>query len=379
MKRYWPPFTYYFLYFVALAAFAPYGVLFWQSLGFTGPQIGILSFIPPVVMLLAAPLWTGLADDRHAHRLLLVVAIVGVAGIAAVVPLIRTFGAALIIAPLYAFFSAPIMSMSDAATMHSLLREGKPEMYGRVRVGGTLGWAIGAPLAGILVQAHGLAWGFWAYSVVMLIGLVAALRFTFPAETQRVSVWHGMREIARNREWVFFLLLGIVCGMGFASVNNYFFAYMAELGIGTAVAGLALTISTISEIPIMIWANRILGRFGSRGMLTLAVAATSIRLFLYAAFTAPGAILVLQLLNALTFPMFWIAGVAYASERAPKGMQASAQGLFGAATTGVGAALGGLLGGILLASVGGRAMYITFGFIVLVGLIVLSVLERKYK
>ena len=142
--------------------------------------------------------------------------------------------------------------------------------------------------------------------------------------------------------------------MGFAAVNTYLFAYLKELNIGTTLAGLALTVSTISEIPIMFFANRILARLGSRRMLTLAVAATGVRLLLYAVFTTPAAILVLQLVNGFTFPMFWIAGVAYASERAPKGMQASAQGLFGAATTGIGAALGGLLGGILIASVGGR-------------------------
>jgi PPP family 3-phenylpropionic acid transporter len=186
-----------------------------------------------------------------------------------------------------------------------------------------------------------------------------------------------MRDILRNREWFFFLLLGLVTGMGFASVNNYFFAYMEELNIGTALAGLALTISTVSEIPIMFFANRILARLGSRGMLTLSVAATGFRLLAYAAFTSPVGILVLQLVNGLTFPTFWIAGVAYANEHAPHGMQASAQGLFGAASMGVGAALGGLLAGILLESIGGEKMYAVFGVIVLVGLVVLTALERR--
>jgi hypothetical protein len=57
-------------------------------------------------------------------------------------------------------------------------------------------------------------------------------------------------------------------------------------------------------------------------------------------------------------------------------MEASAQGLFSAASMGVGAALGGLLGGILLGSIGGQKMYAVFGVIVLVGLVVLTALER---
>lgn len=375
MRRFWP-FSYYFLYFAALAAFAPYIVLYWQSLGFTGAQIGILSFIPPIVTLFAAPLWTGFADSRHAHRLLMALSIAGVSAVVALLPLVTTFGIALLMAPLYAFFMAPIVAMSDTATIHVLTEEGRPQMYGRLRIGGSFGWAIAGPLIGILVEAHGISWAFWTYAVLMLVGLLVSLGLRFPKDVQRVSVWRGMGELLRNREWTFFLLIGVTTGMGFAGVNNYLFAYLKELDIGTALAGVALTITIVSEIPIMFFANRILAQLGSRGMLMLAVAATGIRLLLYALFTTPAGILGFQLVNGLTFPMFWIAGVAYASERAPQGMQASAQGLFGAATTGVGAAVGGLLGGIILGSMGGRVMYTVFGAIVLGGLVTLTALER---
>ncbi len=377
MRRFWP-FSFYFLFFAALAGFAPYVVLYWQSLGFTGPQIGILTFIPPVVTLFAAPVWTGLADERHAHRLLMAVAIAGAAALVAALPFVTTFGVALLLGIAAAFFMAPIVAMSDTATMHILVQEGRPQMYGRLRIGGSFGWAIAAPLIGGLVALRGIPWAFWTYSAVMLVALLVALQLSLPARTRHASsVWRGMAELVRQRPWLYFLLIGIVTGMGFAVVNSYLFAYLGELGIGTGLAGLALTISTVSEIPIMFYANRILARFGSRRMLALAVAATGVRLLLYAVFTSPAGILIFQVLNGFTFPMYWIAGVAYASERAPKGMQASAQGLFGAATTGIGAALGGLAAGILMSSIGGRATFAIFGVIVLAGLAILTALESR--
>ncbi len=378
MRRFWP-FSFYFLFFAALAGFAPYVVLYWQSLQFTGPEIGILTFIPPVVTLFAAPLWTGLGDARHAHRLLMAVAIAGAAFMVALLPFIKTFPVALLAGTVGAFFMAPIVAMSDTATMHILVQEGRPQMYGRLRIGGSFGWAIAAPLIGALVALRGIPWAFWTYAAVMLVALLVALQLRFPAHIQRVSVWSGMRNLVRQREWFFFLMIGLVTGMGFAAVNSYLFAYLKELQIGTALAGIALTVSTISEIPIMFYANRILERLGSRRMLLLSVAMTGVRLLLYAVFTSPAGILVFQVLNGFTFPMYWIAGVAYANERAPKGMQASAQGLFGAATTGIGAALGGLLAGILLASVGGQVMYAVFGLIVLGGLLILTTLDRRHK
>lgn len=375
MRRIWP-FSFYFLYYAALGAFQPYIVLFWQSIGLTGAQIGALTFVTPIVVLVSSPLWTGTADARRIHRLLLTAAIAGGAAIVAVTPFVASFAAALLAAALFAFFTAPIVAMADSATISSLAAEGAAQMYGRVRLGGTFGWAIAAPLVGALVAAAGIPTAFRVYTAVMLVALFVGLQFRFPTQTVRVRVWQGMGRLIRQRAWVFFLLLGLFSGMGFAAINNYLFAYLQELGLSTTLSGLALTVSTISEIPIMFFANRLLARLGARGMLLLSMAATGLRLVLYAVFTSPAGILGFQLVNGFTFPTFWIAAVAYANENAPAGMEASAQGLFGAAVMGVGAALGGLLGGLLMEGMGGRGMYLVFGAIVLGGSVGVVVMER---
>jgi PPP family 3-phenylpropionic acid transporter len=74
----------------------------------------------------------------------------------------------------------------------------------------------------------------------------------------------------------------------------------------------------------------------------------------------------IQLLNGLTFPAMWMAGVAYAHERAPAGLTTSAQGMFSAMVFGIGSAAGGFLGGPLLEILGGRGLFMTYGVIVFV-------------
>jgi PPP family 3-phenylpropionic acid transporter len=107
------------------------------------------------------------------------------------------------------------------------------------------------------------------------------------------------------------------------------------------------------------------------------MAVTGIRLLLFAAVSAPAGVLAFQFLNGLTFPAVWVAGVSFAHENAPPGLRATAQGLFGAMIFGIGAAVGGLLGGLLLEAVGGRAMYGVFGLLVLASLALLAPLERR--
>jgi MFS family permease len=74
----------------------------------------------------------------------------------------------------------------------------------------------------------------------------------------------------------------------------------------------------------------------------------------------------------------WLAGVSYADENAPAGLKSSAQGLFGAMTFGVGAAVSGFIAGPMLASIGGRGMFLVFGIIILVGVGVAEGLRRLF-
>ena len=278
---------------------------------------------------------------------------------------------------LYSLLGSPIVSLSDSATMHMLGDE--RDQYGRVRMGGTFGWAMAAPLAGLLVENNGMQMAFWGYAAFMALALVVSQRLIFAdsADPTGAAARGGMRTLLRNRRWVLFLAMAFACGVGFASVNTYLFAYMQELGASAGVMGLALTLATLSELPVLFFADRLLKRLGSFGLLTLGMAVTGIRLLLFAAVSAPAGVLAFQFLNGLTFPAVWVAGVSFAYENAPPGLRATAQGLFGAMVFGFGAAVGGLLGGLLLEAVGGRAMYLVFGLLVLGSLALLAPLERR--
>ena len=254
---------------------------------------------------------------------------------------------------------------------------GQKDQYGRVRLGGTFGWGIAALVAGMAIQAYDLKLAFWGYAALMVLALLVCQRFVFSRAAAGASLRGGVRTLMANRRWVLFLALAFVGGMGFASVNTYLFAYMQELNASKTTMGLALTISTLSELPVLFFADRLLRRFGAHGLFVLAMGVTGIRLLLYAAVSFPAGVLVFQLLNGLTFPAAWVAGVSYADENAPPGMGATAQGLFGAMVFGFGAAAGGFLGGLLLESIGGRGMYLVFGLTVLASTAAITFAERR--
>jgi PPP family 3-phenylpropionic acid transporter len=100
-------------------------------------------------------------------------------------------------------------------------------------------------------------------------------------------------------------------------------------------------------------------------------------MLLFAASGTLSLVLFIQLLNGLTFPAMWVAGVSYADENAPAGMNTTAQGLFGAMVLGFGTAVGGFMGGPLLESMGGRGLYLVFGVVVLAITVVVALIQRR--
>lgn len=376
VKKIWP-FSYYLAYFAALSALSPFVALYYQSVGLTGPQIGLLVGLGPLVTLVGAPLWTGLADATRRHKLVMSLTTLGVVGLVLLIPALKNFGWLLGVVALYSFMAAPLASFADSATLAMLGRE--PEQYGRVRVGGTVGWGAMSLFLGGWLEQHGLLWIFWIYAGGMALTLLLIQGLTFKPIAVSASTPNNWRPFITNPHWALFLALALAGGMGMASVHTYLFVYMEEAGASKTLMGLTLTLSTISELPVMLFGDWLLRRLKSRGLLALATGVIGARLLLMAAFHTPTALLLTQVVHGLTFPALWIAGVSYAHEHAPAGMQATAQGLFNAMVFGIGASAGNFVGGLLLEAVGGRGLYFIFGMIVLTGLLLYIFLERRLR
>jgi MFS transporter, PPP family, 3-phenylpropionic acid transporter len=368
------PFIFYLLFYAAATFTLPNIVLYFQELGFSGAQIGLLAGIAPLITMIGAPIWTGLADAKKRHKLIMSLTILGAILINFIFPFAKALLPVILLVFVYSLFSSPIIALADSATMTMLA--GEKNLYGRVRLGGTIGWGLMAPMASIIIFSYGLKWAFWGYATVMILVLLISQKLSFGQQLENISLKWDIRKVLTNPRWVFFLILAVVGGVAFTTINSYLFPYMEELGISRSLFGITLLISTIGELPILFFSNRLLKRFGSYRLLIIGLTLTGVRLLLYAWLRFPLGIFLFQILNGMTFPMVWVAGVSYADENAPTGMKSTAQGLFGAMVFGIGAAIGGLVGGLMMGSIGGQWMYLITGSLVLVCVGLITLLDK---
>jgi PPP family 3-phenylpropionic acid transporter len=253
----------------------------------------------------------------------------------------------------------------------------RKDLYGRVRLGGTIGFGVVGTLAGALVEKSGLKIAFWSAACVFFIAFLVSQKLVYGGEAGRHAADRGrVSELLKNPHFLLFLLIAFSGGISFATLNTYLFPYMKALGAGESMMGLALTIGTIAEIPVLLFANRFIKRFDTYALVVFSIAMTGLRFLLLALVASPVLVLLVQLLNGLNYPLLAVAGVPYADEQAPQGLRATAQGLFSASLGGIGSAVGGFAGGLLIEGMGAKGMYLIFCVFVVFILAVVSLIRR---
>lgn len=329
----------------------PFLVLYYQDLGFSGTQIGLLTGIAPLVTLVGIPLWTNLADTTRKHRLILgIIILVGAASIF-VLPFFNTFLPIFIAVILFSAFLGPVTAFVDNATM--IMLEDSKDLYGRIRLGGAVGYGLAAALVGTLVQSFGLHYAFWSSAGFWLLALIVSQKLEFDSPDTNNATVHNHQKLSMDWRWILFLVLGFSGGLGIAVYNSYNFPYLRGIGTPESTMGLTIMVGNLAEIPILFFGNRLIRRFKPVGLLMLGIGVTGARLLLFGITDTIALVFVLQLINGLTFTAMWIAGVAYADRIAPAGMGTTAQGYFSAMVFGFGPAVGGFLGGAIAGGNGG--------------------------
>src|SRR5574341_1486263 len=368
------PKAFYLFYYGAMASLIPFLVIYYEHHGLSGRQIGLLTAIPPLVTLFAAPLWGAAADATWRHKAALVTAIPGT--MLAVLLLSRqtAFGSLIPTVVFYAFFLAPILPLVDNAVM--ALLDKRQDEYGKQRLWGAVGWGLAAPLAGWLIVRAGLGWAFYGFLILMSGAFLVVWRLPVSPAAVPARAKNGFRTLITNPNWPLFLGVVFVGGVGVSILSNYLFLYLKDMGTNETVMGLTLTVATLSELPVFFFSNRLLRRWGTRGLLLLSLSILGFRLIAYAFVHTPWLVLALQLLHGVSFSTWWVAGVSQAAKLAPPELGATAQGLFSGAMFGMGGAAGGLLGGLLYESLGAWGMFLWAGVGVLASLVGYTSIER---
>jgi len=348
---------FYFSYFLALSAIVPYFVLIYKDRGFSGDQIGLLTFVPPFLALISASLWAIIADVTQKHKWMLAMSIISVLafGVAKVVD--WPFAVMLLLAGGFSLASAPITVLADAKIVEVL--GNNAEQYGRGS------------------EVFGMAFLFIGFAIAMTPTLFISLKMHHTPQPRDKNYWKNLKGFLKNPSWQLFLLIVILIGACRGLITNYVGIYMKDMGASTTLVGNAYSISALSEVVVFYFSVQLLKRFSATKLLVVSLLLFGIRLLLMGSVTGVSQLLFIQLLHSVTFAPSWLAGVDVAKKLAPKGLEATGQGLMTTAYMGIGYGFGSLYGGVMLDRMPMNQIFLYAGlFMFIIGVGVAFMIKR---
>jgi len=358
------------LYAAMYAAFgvaSPFLPAFVSARGLAPDQLGLVLGAGTAVRLLTAPLAGRIGDLTQALRVVLVVCIALAASVTLGYLAAHGFWILFGMSLLHAASLAPITILSDALSLGSAAppqgsgRRGFE--YGWVRGTGSAAFIAGTLLSGQAVSVFGLD---------VIIGLQAALlgAAAFAAILVPELIHHRTADAVRAPAGGVIILLRLplfrnlvlvaALILGSHAMHDAFAVIRwSAAGISPAIASLLWSESVAAEVVVFFAIGpALVTRLTPAGALALAALAGMLRWVVAAQTTEVIALALVQPLHGVTFALLHLACMRLLARIVPRGLEGTAQAIYG--TVGIGAAVALLtfVSGALYARVGAQGFWI---------------------
>ncbi len=345
-------------YFAHIGFFNPYLALWLQSLGLPLLAISLLAAVQPVTRVFAPYAW-GALSDRTGERVRLL-------RLSAAVAMLCSVGLWFTEQPLWLGLvllllftqTSSMMALTEAAMAH--LVAGDWGRYGRVRLWGSVGFMFTVIVAGLWFERFGIGHfpGWAAATLLVVLATTLWLPDTREPRAQGERSQEPVAPVLRQPavRWFFAALLFHV--MSHYAIYVFLSLYLDARGYGKTMIGLLWGVSVLVEIMWFFWQGRLMGRLSLARWLMLCGVAMTLRMALTAgAADWLVALIVAQMLHALTFATHHTTCIALVTHHFPSRLRGRGQALFTVTGYGIGGVTGVLAGGFVAKHFGFEAMF----------------------
>jgi len=326
--------------------------------GFSPLQIGVLMGIMPVMSLFANAILFKLASIKTRVFVLRITSIFSIFGLW-MVYVSTSFNRAFFSMVLFTFFFVGIVPMGEAVVVGMVRRKGFS--YGHIRLWGTAGFACFAFLTGILVRG---GFVFLFVLLTMILFMVYFLSWKLEDENMFVDKAEKRREKLPAVFWFMLAVVAVIIG-----VNNFNFIFLPVLAkireYDISFSGFSFSLMAASEIPFLIFADRMIERIGVRHLLMSGMLVVGLRLILVPMIAAQHILIFVQMMHGWTYIVVYYCAM-HVIRRFDVKLQNAAQAALWTSIQGLGAIVGSFIGGSLAEGLGVSSTYFIFGTIALI-------------
>lgn len=329
--------------------------------------VGGMMSVGILLSIIVQPIWGVLVDRYRQTKGVLLLAII----IPAVLSFFYSFQIFAVIVFAYIIsiiFSTTQSPIADSYAVSAARAAGTS--YGTIRMLGSLGTALGGYAGGFYLSHFEITRLWLPFLLLSLAGAATVLSLSNNKREYAaapVSLSEGLRELLGNRLFLLFLIACFFVNQTLTAYNSFFVLAFQEAGGSYSLVGTALLLASLTNVPSMLLAARILKVWGHERTLLLAAFFYALRWAIQWLFPIPMVMVGIQVLHGLSFGLFYVAAVEYVAAAAGKRMQATGQSIFNMVFSGLGGIVGNLLNGYLFSTGGANVMYFACTISALIG------------
>jgi len=338
--------------------YASMGAYIGSELKFDGQQIG-LAYGAFAIGSMIAPFFIGLIADRYfaSEKLLGILGLIGGA-VLFLIPGATAFGEFYPLLIVYCATFAPTLALGNSLALHHL-RDAKRD-FPRVKMLSAIGWIAGGVTVSTLGAEKSANQFYLAGGLSIAFGLFA---FTLPHTPPKkvgadVSVGEilGLDALGLLKKRSFAVFIGC---MFLICIPLYFYfvnmaVYLTEMEWPNFAA--RMTLAQVSDVVFLFLLPVMLHRFGYKLTIAIGIVAWAARYLLLAGSVESPAteqtafIFAAILLHGVCYDFLFIAGQLYVDDEANERIRGAAQGFIAFILWGVGAFVGTMLAGMVMAA-----------------------------
>ena len=269
-------FLMYNFYYLSWALFSALISVYLMDRGFKASDVSLVVSASFLTSMITQPIigkWNDEFDIKKVNAILFVIAAIG--GIVFMVS-----NSLFMIAVSY---SVVLMMINGVNPVMEKIATASPYQYGKIRIWGTIGYALGSQFAGILydlVAPQAIFIVFVLTMILCIIGLVGTepdIKKEAAKENEKVKTM----TLFKNKKFVYYLA---ICAIfyGITNMSNTFVPSMlTDKGLDVDVASTILSIAVFCEAPLVLFSNRFMDKIANKTLLIISISMVCLQCAVY--------------------------------------------------------------------------------------------------
>lgn len=272
---YFAYFLMYNFYFLSYSLFSTLISVYMLDKGFSASDVSLVVSASFLTSMLVQPIMGMLNDKIGIKRVTLMSFVVIILGAI-------FFMGATSLWSLVLWYSMVMMLVNGVNPVMDILAVQSPYTYGKIRIWGTIGYALGSQLAGLIYQYISPVAMFIVFIVMMVISILGTLGVNLPhdkarEEKEKVSVW----TIFQNRTYLYYLLIvALYSGVGNTG-HTYIPSMLEHAGMSVGLATTVVSISVICESPLIFFSYLFMDKVPVKKLLLIALSILALQYLIY--------------------------------------------------------------------------------------------------